>query len=373
MHKKNLTLTLAAVLLAGVLYISLRFVFDQDKPHKDLSDARINWDKVKTAKSFHDLFQPVEEIKLTGDMVGEIKQLIVFPNQKIIIRESKDVKLFDANGKFNKVIGRIGQGPGEYLKPNYVAIDESLNIYILDARSMKVTIFDSLGQHKHHLSLDTFVDEMAILGHRLYFYSATNLYRNYMACCYENPTGKRVFEFAPPTELLRSYKSNMIPPPFGIGEYLRVYREKIYIAHPYEYTIREFSLRGKELQQIKGKSCFFVPSNPAKKFNPTVSPAEFFGSLIKSVLIWNDLIFVFFGNLSSHKIYIDIFTLDGEQVNESSIVFKGHNAAFGRFFLTSASNGYFYSYYQPEPKSPIDLANPIIIKYKFLPFISTIN
>jgi hypothetical protein len=369
MRRKTLILTLAAILVAIVLYSAFKLIFDQNKPSQGLRDARINWEKIKTARNFYDLFEPIEEIKLADNMVSEINQLIIRPDKKIIVRERKEVKLFESDGRFIKVIGRNGQGPAEYLKPNYVAIDESLNIYILDTKSRRVNVFDSFGQQKRFLNLDKIVDEMAISNSRLYFYSSVNMYFNDMACCYENSSGKKLFDFAVPTSYLKAYTSNKIPPPMGVGEYMRVYKERMYIAHPLEYTIREFSPEGKELRQIEGKSSLFTRSDPAKKFSGGVTPAEFFGSFIKSILIANDLLIVFFlPTLNSKEIYSDIFTLDGKQINDESIIFKEHNRTMVRFLLAVASNGYFYSYYQPEPESLLEVANPVLIKYKFLPY-----
>jgi len=370
MDKKIPVYILAAVVSIVAVYFSLVFLYDQDKPTRDLNDIGINWEKIRAAKDFHDIFQPVEEIALTGNMLGAIRQLIVLHNENIIIRESKNVKLFAADGRFIREIGRIGQGPGEYFRPNKVVADDSLNIYILDGKLRRVIVFDSLGQLKRHLALENFVDEMAISGHRLYFYSSMNYYRDNMACCYDNLNGNKLFDFAVPTGYLLTFKSNMVPSLLGFGEYLRAYGEKIYIAHPYEYAIREFSLDGKELRQIKGKLRFFSPTDSAKKFdiNINIPPSEFLGSLIKTFLIWDDLLFVFFGRLNSQEMYMDIFRLDGKQINESSIAFKGSRAALPVFYLAIAPNGYFYSHYQPEPKSPLEVPNPIMIKYKFLPF-----
>lgn len=56
------------------------------------------------------------------------------------------VRVFDANGKFVRNIGQIGDTPGSFARPKGVAVDSDRNLYVLDAIFGNFQIFNSKGQ-----------------------------------------------------------------------------------------------------------------------------------------------------------------------------------------------------------------------------------
>lgn len=56
------------------------------------------------------------------------------------------VRVFDANGKFVRNIGQIGDAPGSFARPKGVAVDSDRNLYVLDAIFGNFQIFNSKGQ-----------------------------------------------------------------------------------------------------------------------------------------------------------------------------------------------------------------------------------
>jgi len=57
---------------------------------------------------------------------------------------NKCIYIFNEYGKYKKKIGRMGQGPGEFMNPVYVDVDSKGDIYILD-KSRVINIFSSSG------------------------------------------------------------------------------------------------------------------------------------------------------------------------------------------------------------------------------------
>jgi len=95
-----------------------------------------------------------EQIKLSLDLEIKGSENIIFNRLKDIATDSKNniyildrkeklIYLFSEEGKFQKKIGRSGQGPGEFRRPCSIYIDSKDIIYVLDALNRRVEIFDS--------------------------------------------------------------------------------------------------------------------------------------------------------------------------------------------------------------------------------------
>ena len=62
-------------------------------------------------------------------------------NIYVLDSKLKTIYLFSENGKFLRKIGRSGQGPGEFMYPRSLYIDNNKNINVLD--SQKIHIYNS--------------------------------------------------------------------------------------------------------------------------------------------------------------------------------------------------------------------------------------
>lgn len=57
-----------------------------------------------------------------------------------------NVRVFDADGKFVRNLGQIGDTPGSFARPKGVAVDSDRNLYVLDAIFGNFQIFNPAGQ-----------------------------------------------------------------------------------------------------------------------------------------------------------------------------------------------------------------------------------
>ncbi len=99
------------------------------------------------------------EIKEPEDIIFNlIVDIAVDSENSICILDMKERVLFKFNeeGKFQKKIGRSGQGPGEIERPSSVFIDAKDNIYILDSRNRRVEVFKNNGDFTKSIKLNRF-------------------------------------------------------------------------------------------------------------------------------------------------------------------------------------------------------------------------
>jgi len=79
------------------------------------------------------------------------------------------IQKFDKNGNYLQTIGRKGEGPGEFMRPFNIFLDEQGNIYVMELR--KLNLFDSKGNYIKSFVLPTFImgftagPEGNIIGH----------------------------------------------------------------------------------------------------------------------------------------------------------------------------------------------------------------
>jgi hypothetical protein len=94
------------------------------------------------------LFKKVTPIPLeTTDesLIGYIRDVQIFDGKIFVLDTdySKGVFVFDMDGKFIRQIGRVGQGPGEYITLSDFTIDEiNHKIYLMDRNKNCIMVYD---------------------------------------------------------------------------------------------------------------------------------------------------------------------------------------------------------------------------------------
>ena len=90
-------------------------------------------------------------VRLTSEqpsLIGKIDQLILCDSFIVVVDKhiAKSIFVFNHEGKFLNRISRLGNGPGEYLLINHVAINDNNQVCILDNIKARVTLFDISGK-----------------------------------------------------------------------------------------------------------------------------------------------------------------------------------------------------------------------------------
>jgi hypothetical protein len=79
--------------------------------------------------------------------------VVVAPNGDIFVGEGHNPTLgnsrivkFDSKGRFLKVIGRMGSGPGEFIEPHGLAMDSAGRLFVADRSNNRIQILDQDGR-----------------------------------------------------------------------------------------------------------------------------------------------------------------------------------------------------------------------------------
>ena len=81
-------------------------------------------------------------------------------NLYVLDSGNQRIQKYDKNGNFLQTIGRKGQGPGEFMRPFDLLLDEQDNIYLLEIR--KIHIYDPQGNSIKDINLQTFIMGFAV-------------------------------------------------------------------------------------------------------------------------------------------------------------------------------------------------------------------
>jgi hypothetical protein len=101
-----------------------------------------------------------------SSLLSHISKIRVFKDEIFIldIRQNKLV-VFSKDGKFLRSIGRIGRGPGEYIRLTGFEIDHRTNeLLLLDKSEGKALIYSMDGTFKKHVSFENLSLNIARLG-----------------------------------------------------------------------------------------------------------------------------------------------------------------------------------------------------------------
>ena len=102
----------------------------------------------------NEVFSIEEDLKI-GEAVGDenymfsrIRNLAVDKNENIYVADDKEmhVKVFDENGKFLRVFGKEGQGPGEFGRIRNIQITAKNELMINDSRDRRILYFSFEGK-----------------------------------------------------------------------------------------------------------------------------------------------------------------------------------------------------------------------------------
>jgi len=109
-----------------------------------------------------DVFQLEEEI-IIGEregseeyMFSSVSDLAVDSSENIYVLDVRDtqIKVYDKNGTFQRVIGKAGQGPGEFGRPRNIQINSSNELMVNDSGRRKLIFLSLQGQFIRSINLE---------------------------------------------------------------------------------------------------------------------------------------------------------------------------------------------------------------------------
>lgn len=270
----------------------------------------------------------------------------------------KKVKKFSAEGDFLSSFG-IGEGraPGEFLEPRGIDVDTNCNVYVVDMKQRRITIFDSnsniintvntnmqptfvqaFSQNSFYLVgfLDTYTDSIIYK----YNFENNNSYSIKKICSRVNNDNQFEIE-----------NSGFSP------RILKVLGNKNYLLESdyYPYSIKCYNLEDEKLYELNRDVTFFKPPYIKSEKPLYVFPSS--GSYGIAMLSNNILInYIFYIDEEEKEInsYLDFWDLDRREFlgsfSQEEIGIK-----LGRYIFTD-NKGFFYNY-ENEPY-------PHFVKYK---------
>ena len=139
-------------------------------PEKSLTKITIPDDSHGHKINIDEMLDSVFYVKLeTTDscLIGKIDKLLFHSNKILVVENDRrlSILLFSTDGKFISKIGRLGQGPGEYVSIRDVAIDHiNKNVVVLDASGKKLLYYDMNGDFLKEQRLFYYPTSLAVLN-----------------------------------------------------------------------------------------------------------------------------------------------------------------------------------------------------------------
>jgi len=130
-------------LLSIVLTIKLLIISFLIIPYFGCQRKKIQIEYLDFIKGYEELFSAAGDTFIFSDMTG----LAQIENGDIIVADSDahQLAVISENLKLKSVIGRIGQGPGEFYYPSWIKAGEYGYFYVLDEENKRIQKFDSSG------------------------------------------------------------------------------------------------------------------------------------------------------------------------------------------------------------------------------------
>jgi len=211
---------------------------------------------LETASNFNDLFEQRKIIQLETteeSLIGEISEIFYLEKEnKILIADevvSKSLFVFNLAGKFLYKIGRVGNGPGEYGRPSYIAYENK-----------KIAVNSKMGKIIFYSLEGDYIDDLDLIGNS---YTLANIIiwnnnlfgYNINSSISKGPDGEsnKIFQIEDCNSLVAAYGKHEGDFPWNSGG-LTVYNKKllysdlfngrIYQIYPDKQIIKIFAETG---------------------------------------------------------------------------------------------------------------------------------
>ena len=157
MNLKQLPVILTQLILVFILTsVNLDTLAQSKRPAVPL---RIDFEaivKQDISLNLSEIVDDIEYIALETKkecLIGEVDAIRIFKDQVFLLAQNQVFK-FNKKGKFISTIGSGGKGPGEFVKPIDIQIDEGTNsIFVLDQTLKKIHEYSTDGEYRKSITL----------------------------------------------------------------------------------------------------------------------------------------------------------------------------------------------------------------------------
>ena len=218
----------------------------------------VNFSKIFERQKVIELHEDIEPISvIVGFSVDSRGNILIGDLQ------NHNIKIYDQNGNLLKIIGRQGEGPGEFRMIRGIDIDFNGKIYVSDMTNRRISIFDSSGNFLNSFivteshpcdRIKLYGDHIFIGGLKQIIEKSTSSYAYGLYIHIYDKKGNFIKSFYPTNK--RALKLNVIGPfvAFDISK-----EGYIYCVQRTFYEISKYSSNGEFIKSFSRKAAFYRP------------------------------------------------------------------------------------------------------------------
>lgn len=174
------------------------------------------------------------------------------------------VQKFSPDGIYLASFGREGKGPGEFTRPVDIAVDDNKNLYVVEDKARRITVFDSLGNVKHTFRTPIIKPMFIEAGMKDTVFVAKSKTFD------PKEPQTMVYKYTSAGKLAGSFceerEDSDIIARAGMGGRIAVDGHgDIYYTFFYPYDVRKFNSQGVLLDRFARKVSFYRPPEPDKE------------------------------------------------------------------------------------------------------------
>ena len=195
---------------------------------------------------------------------GWLAGMAVDHNGNILVVDgyAQVIRMFDGTGSFAKETGRKGRGPGEFMLPVAVGVDDDGAVYVYDPALQRITQFSADLKFTRTINLEKgIVSVSSVLVTDSVFVITGVLYENGLQDraihLFKKDTGSHLRSFGdlPPAE------TPILRQEIGAGRVYPSVDGNIWYTQVAPYLIEKFSLSGELLIEIRRSNTFLPPAD----------------------------------------------------------------------------------------------------------------
>lgn len=269
-------------------------------------------------KSFNDFFELKKEIPLSqnsGTIIGMLGDCAIDKKGNIWVADKleRNLKKYDENGRLLQIIGRKGEGPGEFALPWSLYVSEIGRTYVVDPSLSRLSIFKISGEFEASFNIkDGRQVATSSTGDIIIVAAPWRVTESSGFCIHlYNYKGEYLRSFYPISDAM--LKNHMLCDnvSFDIDK-----EDNIYCIQETEYTIHKYNLSGQLLKTFFKRNSYYK-APPSKPFEETYSRqaivkwSESWTHVVSIKLLNNGLLLINLLQVNPRKFIIDIYDTDG--------------------------------------------------------------